>query len=204
MQRHTLGLFATATAATLGYVALARLVQRGTTRRDDARARRKALRHATPRAKKLAETTGHIGKWYTHVPLALTGAAILARCDRRAAAATLATSSLLAVAASPILDRVHPKRKPPPGKHDPKAQSYPSGHALETTTVALAAGWILSRERIAPPAVVAPAAVAAAAISGLGRLVLDRHWTTDSIAGYLAGIALGSACAGVYELVTVR
>ena len=66
--------------------------------------------------------------------------------------------------------------------------------------MSLVVAWILARERLAPRAVVAPAAVAASAISGVGRLILDRHWTTDSIAGYLAGIALGTACAGGYEV----
>ncbi len=199
-----LGLLATTAAATLGYLAITQLVQTGKTRRKDARARRKALRAATPRAKQIAGVTGHIGKWYMHVPLALGGAALLWRSDHREAAATLAGSSLLAAAGSPLLDRIHELRKPPPGKHDPNAQSFPSGHALETTAVSLVVAWILARERIAPRSVMAPAAVAASAVSGLGRLVLDRHWTTDSIAGYLAGIALGSACATGYEVARTR
>lgn len=197
--RPLLGLLATTAAASLTYLAITQLVQTGKTRRKDKRARRKALRAATPRARRVADITGHIGKWYMTVPLALGGAALLARRDHREAAATLAASSIVAAIASPLLDRVHELRKPPPGKGDPNAQSFPSGHALETTTVSLVAAWILARERIAPASAVAPAAVAASAISGLGRLVLDRHWTTDSIAGYLAGIALGSACAAGYE-----
>ena len=121
-----LGLLATTAAATLGYLAITQLVQTGKTRRKDARARRKALRAATPRAKRIADVTGHIGKWYTHVPLALGGAALLRHFDHREAAATLAGSSVLAAVASPLLDRIHELRKPPPGKQDPNAQSFPS------------------------------------------------------------------------------
>jgi membrane-associated phospholipid phosphatase len=36
--------------------------------------------------------------------------------------------------------------------------------------------------------------------AGAGRLLLDRHWTSDVIGGYCAGIALGATGAGLYEL----
>ncbi|HEU0036849.1 MAG TPA: phosphatase PAP2 family protein [Kofleriaceae bacterium] len=170
---------------------------------EDRRARREAMKLASPRAKRLAEATGHIGKWYTLVPAALAGASVLAWRRRPAAAATVATTALAATAAHRILDRVHHHREPPPGKQriKPHAQSYPSGHAIETTSSMIAASWVLVRERIAPAWAVVPVAVLASTISGLGRLILDRHWSTDSAGGYLAGIALGSAAAGAYELV---
>ena len=156
----------------------------------------------TPRAKSLAEATGHVGKWYTHVPVSLVGGAIMALRKRYAAGAAIAGSSLLAAGISRTLERVHDHRTPPPGKHDPEAQSYPSNHALETTATALTSSWVLARERVAPGAATAPIAIAISLVSGLGRLVLDKHWSTDSLAGYLAGIALGAACAGGYELAT--
>ena len=198
--RRTGALFAISAAAAGLYAGLSRRVAKRETRTQDTRARHQVLKTASRRARKLAEITGHIGKWYTHVPLSIAGGGLLASRGRAAAATTLATSSVVAAVTSRLLDRVHDQRTPPPGKRDPSAQSYPSGHALETTTVAIAAGWILARERLAPAAVIAPVGVLAALVSGLGRLVLDRHWTTDSIAGYLAGIALGTACAGAYEL----
>jgi membrane-associated phospholipid phosphatase len=158
------------------------------------------LDHASRRAKRVAEITGHIGKWYTLVPLTLVAAVPLARRRRLAAAATLPMSAVAATTASSVLDHLHDHRTPPPGKGDPSAQSFPSGHALETTAVAITASWIAAREDAVSPAITAPVAAIASAISGLGRLALDRHWTTDSAAGYLAGIALGTACAGAYEL----
>lgn len=36
--------------------------------------------------------------------------------------------------------------------------------------------------------------------TGLSRLILDRHWASDVIGGYCAGIALGATRAGIYEL----
>jgi membrane-associated phospholipid phosphatase len=46
---------------------------------------------------------------------------------------------------------------------------------------------------------VAPAGLASLA-AGASRLLLNRHWTSDVIGGYCAGIALGATCAGMYEL----
>ena len=200
--RRALGLFAVSAIAGAGHVLISLLVKRGKTRDEDIAARRRLREHRSKRAERLAEATGHIGKWYTHVPIALVGAALLARNRRFAASAAIAGASLGAAAASPCLDRIHAHRTPPPTKRkiEPDAQSFPSGHALETTAATFTAAWVLAREGVAPGVAAAPVAVLASLVSGVGRLVLDRHWVTDSVAGYCAGIALGAACAGAYEI----
>lgn len=203
MQSAAIPLFGASATATLGYAAVSTLVARRKTSQKDGEARREILKHSSKRARTLAEATGHIGKWYMLVPLALLGGGLLAKSRRYAAAATIAGASIAVATISPVLDRVMKFRTPPPGKERTK-QSFPSGHALETTTVSVAAAWVLAREGIAPAWVTAPLAVAASAISGLGRLVLDRHWVTDSAAGYCAGLALGCAWAGAYELCSRR
>ena len=55
------------------------------------------------------------------------------------------------------------------------------------------------REGLAPRWSLAPLGLLPLA-TGAGRLVLDRHWTSDVLGGYCAGVALGATCAGVYEL----
>lgn len=195
-----LALFGTSAASTIGYVLLARAVARGKTRGEDRKLRRDAQAHVTPRAERLAETTGHIGKWYTHLPASLLGAAMLAYKRRYVAAGSIVATSLGATALSHVLDHVHDQPTPPPGKQ-PDEATFPSGHALETTAVSVASSWVVAREQVAPAGAVAPLALVASLVSGLGRLVVDRHWTSDAVAGYLAGSALGTAVAGVYELV---
>jgi undecaprenyl-diphosphatase len=195
-----IGLFTTAAVATAGYVLVSSAVEHGKTRVDDKNARRTIVRRSSKPVRIFSEATGHIGKWYVHMPVAALGAGALAHKGHRQAAAPHVSTSLNAAAASRLLDRVHNHRTPPPGKHDPSAQSYPSGHAIETTSVALVAAWMLAREQIAPAFIVAPLALVASLISGLGRLALDRHWVSDSAAGYCAGVALGAACAGSFEL----
>jgi membrane-associated phospholipid phosphatase len=36
-------------------------------------------------------------------------------------------------------------------------------------------------------------------LEGAGRLYLDRHWTTDVIAGLLAGVTIAAVCVFGYE-----
>ena len=36
--------------------------------------------------------------------------------------------------------------------------------------------------------------------ASVSKLLLARHWTSDVVGGYLAGIAWGATCAGCYEL----
>ncbi|AUX45143.1 uncharacterized protein SOCE26_066240 [Sorangium cellulosum] len=192
-------LIGTAAAAALGFGLLAGRVAERETCGADKRARRKAKKRAKRKMKKAAAAVGPLGKWYTHVPLSLLAAGVLERQGKTGGALTIAGASLGAAALSRILDRAVKHRAPPPGRNEPWEQSFPSGHALETTAAAIAGGYVLVREGVAGPWVTVPLALASAA-SGMSRLVLDRHWATDSLGGYLAGIALGTASAGVYEL----
>jgi membrane-associated phospholipid phosphatase len=200
--RSAIGWFLVSAAAAVAHHALARRVRRGETRELDASARREVLSHASRPARVVAMASGPVGKWYVYVPAAAASAAALGRDGRYSAAATIAGVAVSAAGLGPILDRLHAHRTPPPGKRreEPAAQSFPSGHALETTAVALAAAWIVAREKLAPVGVVAPVAAALALVSGLGRIVLDRHWLTDGAAGYIGGIALGALTAGAYEV----
>ncbi len=191
-------LFGTAVTAALGFGAITELVRRRATWRVDQKVHEK-LTHLDSRTVTIAgKLSGPLGKWYGHAPLALAAARKLHRERRTAGALTVAATSAAASMLSKALDHVIPKRVPPPGNR-PDKQSYPSGHTFETTAVAISAGYVLTRERLLRPWAVAPLALASLA-SGASRLVLDRHWASDLLAGYCAGIALGAASAGAYEL----
>jgi undecaprenyl-diphosphatase len=140
-----------------------------------------------------------LGKWYAHLPLALATGYALGRQGRPAAAAAVAGASVGAIVLSRAVERILPQRPPPPERREPWEQSYPSGHSFETTAVALAGGYVLVREGVWRPWTAMPLALVAAA-SGLGKFVMNRHWASDLVGGYCAGVALGSACAGAYEL----
>ena len=59
--------------------------------------------------------------------------------------------------------------------------------------------YILTREQLAPAHVTIPVALVAPLASGVARLYLERHWGSDVLGGWLAGVTVATACAAVYE-----
>ncbi len=198
-QKRALVWFLTSAGTAAACALLRRKIHEGDTAEADVKAREKILESSGRRTKKAADVTGRAGKWYVHLPFALATAVKLQREERTAGALAVTASSLAARAGSEVLDRVFDHRTPPPGRGDPSVQSYPSGHALEPLAVALTSSVVLAREGLASPWLVVPAALGVV-VSAASRLALDRHWVSDLAGGTLAGVALGSACLGFYEL----
>jgi len=197
-------LFGAAALATLGFAAVTRAVARGRFSSFDRRAKR-AL-HATresgapARALTLAsKASTPLGQWWGYVPPSLLTALKVQRNGRTAAALTIAGTSVAAALLPAILERLVSSRLPPRERRDPNKQSYPSGHALQTSAMAVAVGYVMRRERLGNPRWLLPLGPLSL-LAGAGRLLLDRHWTSDVLGGYCAGIALGAASAGCYEL----
>jgi undecaprenyl-diphosphatase len=198
-QRNAAALAGVAALSALGYAVVSSRVYEGKTKKRDARAKRRIKKLRTEALRRAAELSGPLGKWYGHVPVALLVSGWLRKRQRRAAAATVTLSSTSALALSHLLERAMKRRSPPPERGEPAEPSYPSNHALESAAVALVSSYVLVRERLASPWIVAPLGATALA-SGLGRLLLDRHWASDSTGGYFAGTTLAAACASLYEL----
>lgn len=197
-------LFAVAALGAAGFALTTAAVARGLTSKLDRRAKRGVheTRGRGARANGLrgaAWTTTPVGKWWVYVPPSLLTALRLQRRGRTAGALTIAATATLAAVLPKVLDHTLPRRRPPKERHEPSKQSYPSGHALQTSAMALTTGYVLYREGVGPRWTSAPLGIASFA-AGAGRLLLDRHWTSDVIGGYCAGVALGAAAAGVYEL----
>ncbi|MDF3064439.1 MAG: hypothetical protein K0R38_40 [Polyangiaceae bacterium] len=197
-------LFGAAALTALAFGALTVAVGRGKTKRWDSRAKR--LSHeavgsgeGARAARFAANAATPIGKWWGYLPASLGVSLRLLRAGRSTAALTIAGSAVGAALLPPLLDRSLAHRSPPPERRGPRVQSYPSSHALQTSAVALTTGYVLWREKLAPSGAFVPL-TAASALAGLSRFVLDRHWTSDLLGGYLAGVAFGAACAGGYEL----
>ena len=192
-------LFGVAAAAALGFAAITRAVARGNTERVDRAAKRTVHRARTSGLVLVAHATTPVGKWWGHVPATLLTAAKLLNAGRRAAALTIAGTSVVAALLPLLLDRISVRRLPPPERGDPNEQSYPSGHALQSSALALTTSYVMHREQLAAPGWLASLAPLSLA-TGLGRLLLDRHWASDVLGGYCAGVALGAGSAGLYEL----
>jgi len=152
-------------------------------------------------------------KWWVYGPAALAAAAaVLAapgrgprtRRSRRVGAVAIAALPAVVTLLDPAFDRWLPQ--PPVGARRRPVDHpvFPSGHAFRATAVALAAGYVVTREEIVGPGRAWSVAVAAPALVGIARLLREKHLASDVIGGWLAGIALAGVAAGAYEIARGR
>ena len=193
-------LFGTGLAATTAFSRLSAKVRAHQTANFDGRVRRRFPKRRRPPTKKAAKSIGPIGKEWVHGPISALVALFLWRHQRHAAAAGVVFASVASAGLSHLFEAAITPRKPPPGRHSPTEPSFPSGHSLETSAVAMTIAYMLTREGFAVDRVAWPAALAVPAISGVGRVYLDRHWATDVLGGWLAGTAVAAMTAAVYEM----
>lgn len=197
-------LFGTAALASLGFAAITRAVSRGGLARFDRRTQRAlhTLRDSGehgPALQLISKASTPMGKWWGYLPPAWLTAVRMQREGRHAAAVTIAGTSVLAALLPPILERTLFRRQSPPAAGRRSQHSYPSGHALQTSAMAVAVSYVMQREKLAKPGWLAPLGPLSL-VAGAGRMLLDRHWASDLLGGYCAGIALGAASASCYEL----
>ena len=196
--RYLLGLTVMALAG-FGYTA--RLVANRRTEPYDEQARAELQSVRAPAADAAAKASGPLGKEFLHFPAAV-GLALALRQHELGmrAGIPVAASALAELVNRLVTETIHIRVVPPghPAHHTGKP-SFPSGHAMETTAVALSSAYVLARERMVAPAPAFLFASALAAASTVGRLVLDRHWVSDAVGGALLGVAVASASAAAYE-----
>lgn len=80
-----------------------------------------------------------------------------------------------------------------------RADSYPSGHTMGITALAAVIGHVLSREGLVPRPAALALAVATSVTMGAHRVLVDDHWITDVIGGWLFGAAIGSGVSGISD-----
>ena len=200
---HTIGLtlLGVGSIAAAGFTLLARAVVRRETSYVDGRARRRVPKRRRKATETAVTVTGRIGKKWAHAPIAAGVAAYAWQHGAGAAALAAPLSSVGAYALCELFDRRFPHRSPPPGRHSPTTPSFPSGHSLSTMAVGVTSAYVLAREGLVRPEIAGGIAAAVPIASGVGRLYLDRHWSSDVLAGWLAGLSLAAACASAYEAV---
>ena len=76
--------------------------------------------------------------------------------------------------------------------------TFPSGHTTGVTAEALAIAYVLFSERLASPAAIA-GLLAWPLLSASSRLYRDRHWLSDTVAGWVAGIGVASISILLYD-----
>ncbi len=156
----------------------------------------------------VAKAIAPLGKWYFYLPGAAVAAAYVAarahsgdddsrRAGYAGAAAVLGTG-LLASGLAPLFDKLLPQPPSPPGHRDPHHPVVPSGHAFGPGAVMLAMAYVGMRERHTPMGVTISAATIVPLVTAGGKILEEKHWATDVLGGYLAGIAVAATCLACY------
>lgn len=147
---------------------------------------------------------GEVSRALSPLSFAIAGglaAAWLERDRRREAAEAILGTALLATLADPVLKAPFRRRRPPEmWLAKGSDSSFPSGHSMAACAVPAVLGYTLARERLIPPAGGTALAVAPPLVVGATRLYLRKHWATDVLAGWMAGLAIAAAAAAWYEL----
>jgi membrane-associated phospholipid phosphatase len=186
------------TVAALGFGLLASRTRKPRTILGDLRLRTRIPRYSR-KAEKVAIPFGYLGKEKAVLPLAgLTGAKLLIE-GRKAGAAAVVVASAAAIGASHLFDVILKQRTPPPGRKAPADPHFPSGHALHSTALLGIGAWFISRDGLVEKKTAATAGGVLALALGFDRLVQDRHWTSDVVAGWLAAISIAGLVATGYE-----
>ena len=170
---------------------------------DDAIERGAARARQRARVLRAARIGTLPGEPYMHPTIGAACAAIVIAATRGPlipVLATLATASIGAILAHHAVKLVY--RRPRPagalarGKTEP---AFPSGHTTDATAVLVTGAYLLARQGLATPSVVAAAALLLALSTGVSRVLLGWHWSTDVVGGWMAGVGVAACAAGLYD-----
>jgi membrane-associated phospholipid phosphatase len=126
---------------------------------------------------------------------------------RRSAAIAIGLAPMVAATAGQSFTTFLHQRNPPDASDATHGEvtkpSFPSGHTTGVTAEALAIAYVLSSEGIATPEILA-ALLTWPLLVGVTRVYRDRHWLSDILGGWAAGIAVAAASALLYGSLTRR
>lgn len=125
--------------------------------------------------------------------LGLAAAGAIAAKDRSRTPVVLVVAAgigslLMTLGGKDVIKRHRPPKRDaiPPYEHSP---SFPSGHTLNTTTLAGVLAYLLAlrQTRTGSQAATISAAVGTSITVGLSRVLLGAHWFTDVLVGWVSG-----------------
>jgi membrane-associated phospholipid phosphatase len=152
--------------------------------------------------RRVAETVSPVGKWYSQVGISLLLAGVIAMKGSRrprADAAAIASAGLASAIAAHAFDRVLPQPPRPPGRRRERKPVYPSAHTMAPLAVALTGAYVAQREGMVDGRIAIPLALLVPAVTASEKLMARKHWMSDVIGGYAAGLAIACGVLGLYE-----
>lgn len=187
--------------ALVAFVMLGTLVSRGATTAFDAHVRVIVLSHRSALPLTVFRWITTVGSVTPMVVYAIVCAVVLARRRQFHGASTLLLAPAGAVVAYLGLKNGFARnRSSGIGNIIEGTYSFPSAHATTSAAVCLALAYICWREGLLGGRFAVTVAVIPPALVGLSRVVLDVHWATDVIGGWVAGLCVASLAAVLYLL----
>jgi membrane-associated phospholipid phosphatase len=177
------------------FIYLAPGVVDGETRAIDQAIRQWMLAHHTPLGLTVVRTATRVGE-----RLLIVGAVVVAwLLVKRGAGFPAIVLCAMPLVSPLIVDELKDLYQVIRPDAQPERPGFPSGHTSAGTAMALALGYGLIREGIAPRVGLA-VAITSPLLVGVSRIFLDRHWASDVVGGWIVGTALAGAVCVLYEL----
>jgi len=124
--------------------------------------------------------------------------ASIVRHHGRSVSLPIAFSPLGAMTTGSIMTKLMPLRFPPDAAERGYEPCFPSGHTTGATAEVMTTSYVLFREGLIPPSAVA-LLLAIPLAAGCARVYRGRHWSSDVVAGWMAGAAISALAAASYE-----
>jgi undecaprenyl-diphosphatase len=190
-----------APAMLLAFVMLGDFVRRGQADAFDSHVRLLVLAHRPALLQTGFRWITTVGSVTPMVVYAIIGALLLVLRGRPLAAAAALVAPAGAIVAYLGLKNVFARNRPSGiGNVIEGTYSFPSAHATTSAAVCCTLAYICWRERmLRGPAALALCIITPALVGG-SRVVLDVHWATDVLGGWLAGLCMAALAALLYLL----
>ena len=140
------------------------------------------------------------------IPLVIVAATLvvvwwLHHIGRNNAALAIGVTPIMAAALGQAFTSFFPQPKAPETVVEESGKSpatFPSGHTTGVTAEALVIACVLFSEKLISPAAIA-GLLAWPLLVGVSRMYRDRHWLSDTVAGWMSGIGVASIAVLLYQ-----
>ncbi len=169
----------------------------------DVAVRHWVMGHRPPALRAIFQLFTWLGGWVSLVVGALIVGLVLARHGARMRPLLVAVAPFVLSLIVWVVKGWYRVGRPPAGLASALTFSFPSGHTSASTAVAVVIAYVVTREGVAGRWVW-PLAIGFALAVGVSRIVLDMHWASDVLGGWMIGASYAAIVCALYERAHVR